>query len=110
MHKLLLLAFLIGSTVRTDVGATSNERNCSRGCEEERATATVERVFKAEDKGFGFVSYQVTWRGHAVVVSDPVRWTDLAVGDKVRFHVFEHDMTAEAGGKRLLGFVVTKEQ
>ncbi len=108
MRELLIALTLLAVGVGSAWGdQLSGELTCSKGCPDE-ATATVEQVFKAEDEGFSVIAYQVTWRGHKVIVEDPVRWTNLSVGDKVRFLVLKHDMTSQANGKRLLSFTVTK--
>ncbi len=76
------------------------------------ATAKVEQVFKLVDEGgYQFIAYQVTYLGHPVIVEDPISSTNVAVGGDLRFLVIRHDMTkAPNGGRKLLGFIVSKNQ
>jgi len=69
-------------------------------------TAVVEKVFAAEDDGFSFISYQVTWHGHQVTVQDPIHTTNYKVGEKIYFLVMKHDMTSktEPNAPKTLGF------
>jgi|GEM_PF-5001770 hypothetical protein len=73
--------------------------------------AKVEQVFSyADEAGFQFIAYQISYQGHPVVVEDPIGSTNIAVGGEVRFLVIRHDMTkAPRPGKKLLSFLVTKQ-
>jgi len=94
------MAALSAGSARAD--QLSTDPPCAKEC-----VAAVEQVFKAEDAGFEGVAYQVTWRGQKVIVEDPIRSTNLSVGEKVHFLVFKHDMTTRKDGKKLLSFMVS---
>jgi hypothetical protein len=69
-------------------------------------TASVEEVLAAEDDGYRASTYVVRWHGNRVLLVDPLASTKLAVGASVSFAVTRH----EVGGKRLLGFVIMRNQ
>jgi hypothetical protein len=75
--------------------------------EVETANARVEQVFKVEDDGFQGIAYVITYHGKRVIVQDPLSSTDYAVGDKIYFLVFRHDMSkSHSDGKKLISFMV----
>jgi len=69
-------------------------------------TASVEEVLAIQDDGYHARSYVVRWHGNRVLLVDPLASTQLAVGATVSFDVMRH----EAGGKRLLSFVIMRNQ
>ena len=56
-------------------------------------TATIEKVYSANEEGFSYVCYQVTWHGQQVIVSDPIHSTNFKVGDKISFMVMKLDLS-----------------
>jgi hypothetical protein len=69
-------------------------------------TASVEEVLAIHEDGYHASSYVVHWHGNRVLLVDPLASTQLAVGATVSFEVMRH----EAGGKRLLSFVIMRNQ
>lgn len=51
-------------------------------------TAKVEGVLAADNDGYSFVAYLVSWHDRHVVVVDPSLHTPRAVGDQIDFRVF----------------------
>jgi hypothetical protein len=78
----------------------------------EVVSAKVEQVFTfADEGGYQFISYRVTYQGRPVIVEDPIGSTNIAVGGDLTFLVIRHDMTkSPKGGKRIISFIVGKQQ
>jgi hypothetical protein len=51
-------------------------------------TAKVEDVLAADNDGYSFVAYLVSWHDRRVAVVDPMLHTPKAVGDQIDFRVF----------------------
>ncbi len=51
-------------------------------------TAKVDEVLTAENDGYRFTAYLVSWHDHRVAVVDPLVHAPHAVGDKIDFRVF----------------------
>ena len=75
-------------------------------------TAKVEQVFNFVDEdGFQFIAYQVQYKGHPVIVEDPIGKTNIPVGGEIRFLVIRHDLSkSPTGGKKVVSFLVGKQQ
>lgn len=68
--------------------------------------ASLEEVLAIEDDGYHASTYIVRWHGNRVLLVDPLALTRLTVGDNVSFVVSHEDI----GGRRLLSFVLTRNQ
>jgi hypothetical protein len=51
-------------------------------------TAKVEDVLAADNDGYSFVAYLVSWHDKRIAVVDPLLHTPKAVGDQIDFRVF----------------------
>jgi hypothetical protein len=72
----------------------------------ETFNAIVEKVYRTEDEGCVSMAYQVTWKGHQIIVEDPTHKTDFTVGDNLKGLAMWQYLRTVKGVKKLLGFVV----
>jgi hypothetical protein len=67
------------------------------------ATAKVEQVLAADNDGYSFVAYLVTWHDRRVAVVDPLVHTPKVAGDQIDFRVFH----TGANDNRQLSFALS---
>jgi hypothetical protein len=74
-------------------------------------SAKVDQVFNFVDEdGYQFIAYQVTYKGHPIIVEDAIGNTNIPVGSEIRFLVIRHDLSKSPnGGKKLVSFIVGKQ-
>jgi len=74
-------------------------------------SAKVEHIFSFVDEGgYQFIAYQVTYKGHPIIVEDPIGSANIAVGGDLRFLIIQHDLSKHhEGGKKVVSFIVGKQ-
>jgi hypothetical protein len=80
------LRFAIAKTADDTTVAQEEVRNSQVAIS--AGTAKVEEVLNAENEGYRFTAYLVTWHGRHVAVVDPLLHAPHAVGDQIEFRVF----------------------
>lgn len=105
--KSFCLLVALSSPLVSGQGVPGEKVKVGQASHFEQFSGVVERVFKVEDDGFTSISYEVVWRGKSIVVDDPIKLTNLAVGDKIQFMAMWHEMAPEHGSKKLLHFTIT---
>ena len=82
----ICLLMICAAAVADDKGA--EKASDARGTHE-TADAQVLKVFNCKDGDYKFVAYEVKWKDHDVIVSDPLAKSDYHVGDTIRVLVLK---------------------
>ena len=74
-------------TNQDSASASDEEESASSRASISSGSAKVENVLSADNDGYGFVAYQVTWHGARVVVIDPLAREPRAIGEQINCRV-----------------------
>jgi len=75
----------------------------------ETMTASVQKVFSAEQEGHRFIAYLVKWKEFDVIVSDPLGRTNFKVGDEIGFMAQRISLPDAAQKVSTMNFMIIDE-